>query len=105
MKVISDMLIKLGIPKNDLDYHCIRASVVIIYLCYGCQKWFEYDSQALVSYVSHEPLICGRTPFSVCAAQAIFCELLNGYSVFCCLLGFGTKNWVSLARSVRFFRL
>jgi uncharacterized membrane protein YkgB len=50
-------LIKLGILKNDLDYHVLRASMVIIFLFFGYQKWFDYEAQALLPYIGHGPLI------------------------------------------------
>src|ERR1700747_2300340 len=57
MKFITNLLIKLGILKEDLDYHLIRASMVIIYLFFGYQKWFQYEADALIPYISHGPLI------------------------------------------------
>jgi uncharacterized membrane protein YkgB len=39
---------KLGLLKEDLDYHFIRASMVIIFLFFGYQKWFNYEAQALI---------------------------------------------------------
>ena len=50
MNHVIDVLIKLGILKDDLDYHLIRASMVIIFLFFGYQKWFEYEAQVLVPY-------------------------------------------------------
>ena len=50
-------LAKLNFMKGDLDYHFIRASMVVIFLFFGYQKWFEYEAQALVPYISHGPLI------------------------------------------------
>jgi uncharacterized membrane protein YkgB len=50
-------LISLGILKNDLDYRLLRAAMVIIFLFFGYQKWFEYEAQALLPYISHGPLI------------------------------------------------
>jgi len=50
-------LIGLGILKKDLDYHLLRASMVIIFLFFGYQKWFEYEAQALLPYIGHGPLI------------------------------------------------
>jgi uncharacterized membrane protein YkgB len=50
-------LITLGIRKTDLDYHLLRASMVIIFFFFGYQKWFEYEAQALLPYISHGPLI------------------------------------------------
>ena len=50
-------LIKLGILKDDFDYHLIRASMVIIFLFFGYQKWFQYEAQVLIPYISNGPLI------------------------------------------------
>jgi uncharacterized membrane protein YkgB len=57
MKPVIDLLIKLGILKEDLDYYLIRASMVIIFLFFGYQKWFEYEAQVLSPYISNGPLI------------------------------------------------
>ena len=57
MNFIVRTLIKLGILRNDLEYHLLRASMVIIFLFFGYQKWFEYEAQALLPYISHGPLI------------------------------------------------
>ena len=35
--------------REDLDYHLVRASMVIIFLFFGYQKWFEYEAQVLIS--------------------------------------------------------
>ena len=50
-------LTKIGLLKNDLDYHFLRASMVIIFLFFGYQKWFDYEAQALLPYIGHGPLI------------------------------------------------
>ena len=57
MSPLIDLLMKLGILKADLDYHLIRAAMVIIFLFFGYQKWFEYEAQALIPYISNGPLI------------------------------------------------
>jgi uncharacterized membrane protein YkgB len=55
-------LTKSSLLKNDLDYHLIRASMVIIFLLFGYQKWFEYESQVLIPYISNGPLISWMYP-------------------------------------------
>src|SRR5262247_4244423 len=55
-------LLNLRILKQDFDYHLIRASMVIIFLFFGYQKWFDYEAQALVPYISHGPLIFWMYP-------------------------------------------
>lgn len=62
MKFITNLLIRLGILKDDLDYHFIRASMVVIFLFFGYQKWFQYEAQALIPYISHGPLIFWMYP-------------------------------------------
>jgi uncharacterized membrane protein YkgB len=57
MNFIIRSLIKLGILKKDLDYHFLRALLVVICLFFGYQKWFDYEAQALIPYISHGPLI------------------------------------------------
>lgn len=62
MKFLIRMLIKLGIRTQDLDYHLIRASMVVIFLFFGYQKWFQYEAQALIPYIGHGPLISWMYP-------------------------------------------
>jgi uncharacterized membrane protein YkgB len=62
MNFIIRGLIKLGILNDDFDYHFIRASMVIIFLFFGYQKWFNYEAQALIPYISHGPLIFWMYP-------------------------------------------
>jgi uncharacterized membrane protein YkgB len=62
MNFIIKILTKLGVRKHDLDYHFIRASMVIIFLFFGYQKWFDYEAQALIPYISHGPLIFWMYP-------------------------------------------
>jgi len=57
MDSLARVLIRLGILKEDLDYHLIRASMVIIFLFFGYQKWFQYEAQVLIPYISNGPLI------------------------------------------------
>jgi uncharacterized membrane protein YkgB len=57
MNLLINILIKLGILRKDLDYHFARAVMVIIYFFFGYQKWFPYEAQGLIPYISHGPLI------------------------------------------------
>jgi uncharacterized membrane protein YkgB len=47
---------------SDLDYHLVRASMVIIYLLFGYQKWWEYEAQNLIPFISNGPLISWMYP-------------------------------------------
>jgi uncharacterized membrane protein YkgB len=57
MDWLARVLVRLGILTEDLDYHLIRASMVIIFLFFGYQKWFQYEADVLVPYISNGPLI------------------------------------------------
>src|SRR6266699_3882571 len=42
--------------KGNLDLHLVRGSMVLIFLLFGYQKWFEYEAQTLVPFISNGPL-------------------------------------------------
>src|SRR5258708_23647056 len=42
--------------KGDLDLHLVRGSMVLIFLLFGYQKWFEYEAQTLIPFISNGPL-------------------------------------------------
>ena len=48
--------------KSDFDYHLVRASMVFIFLIFGYQKWFQYEADTLVPYISNGPLIFWMYP-------------------------------------------
>jgi uncharacterized membrane protein YkgB len=52
----------MGLLKDDLDYHFIRASMVIIYFFFGYQKWFDYEAKGLIPFFTHGPLIFWMYP-------------------------------------------
>lgn len=62
MNWLANILSKLGLLKKDLDYHLIRASMVLIFLLFGYQKWFNYEAQNLIPFISHGPLIFWMYP-------------------------------------------
>jgi uncharacterized membrane protein YkgB len=57
MDRLAGVLIRLGILTEDLDYHLIRASMVIIFFFFGYQKWWAYEADRLIPYISNGPLI------------------------------------------------
>ncbi len=62
MNSLIHLLTKSGLLTEDLDYHVVRASLVILFLFFGYQKWFEYEAQALIPYISNGPLISWMYP-------------------------------------------
>ena len=62
MNSLKHTLIRLGILKKDLDYHLVRASMIIIFFLFGYQKWFDYEAQTLIPFISNGPLISWMYP-------------------------------------------
>ena len=62
MNALIHVLAKSGLLTKDLDYHLIRASMVLIFLAFGYQKWFAYEAQILIPYISNGPLIFWMYP-------------------------------------------
>jgi AraC-like DNA-binding protein len=46
-----------GLLAEDLDYHIVRASMVIMFFFFGYQKWWAYEAERLVPFISNGPLI------------------------------------------------
>src|SRR6266436_2147939 len=92
MNLLIKILTKLGILKNDLDYHVMRASMVMIMLLFGYQKWFAYEAQGLIPFISNGPLISWMYPvFGIQGASWFLgvSEWLFGALLF---LGFWNKK-------------
>jgi uncharacterized membrane protein YkgB len=92
MNSLVNILTKFGLLKDDLDYHLVRASMVIIFLFFGYQKWFEYEAQTLIPYISNGPLIFWMYPvFGIRGASWFLgvSEWLFGALLF---LGFWNKK-------------
>ncbi|QOZ22707.1 YkgB family protein [Bradyrhizobium sp. CCBAU 51753] len=54
---IVGILRRSGLLANDLDYHIVRASMVIMFFFFGYQKWWAYEADRLVPFISNGPLI------------------------------------------------
>jgi len=62
MNWLVNVLRKSGLLTEDLDYHLVRASMVIMFLFFGYQKWFAYEADVLIPYISNCPLISWMYP-------------------------------------------
>src|SRR5215469_4430001 len=56
MNALIKVLARSPLLKGDLDLHLVRGSMVLIFLLFGYQKWFEYEAQALVPFIENGPL-------------------------------------------------
>jgi len=92
MNVLIKNLSKLGITKEDVDYHFARASMVIIFLFFGYQKWFEYEAQALIPYISHGPLISWMYPVFGVRGACLFLGVAEWAFGLFLFLGFWNKR-------------
>jgi uncharacterized membrane protein YkgB len=91
MNLLVKILVRLGLLKRNLDYHLVRASMVIIYFFFGYQKWFPYEAHALIPFISNGPLISWMYPVFGLQGASWFLgvsEWLFGALIF---LGFWSK--------------
>src|SRR5262245_3258098 len=56
MNSLIKKLAKSRLLKGDLDLHLVRGSMVLVFLLFGYQKWFEYEAQTLIPFISNGPL-------------------------------------------------
>jgi uncharacterized membrane protein YkgB len=92
MDILTHTLGRSGLLKQDLDYHIVRASMVLIFAFFGYQKWFEYEAQVLIPYISHGPLIFWLYPLFGIRGASWFLgvsEWLFGTLIF---IGFWNKR-------------
>lgn len=56
MTALIRALARSGLLRDGLDSHLVRASLVLIFLLFGYQKWFEYEAQGLIPFIRNGPL-------------------------------------------------
>jgi uncharacterized membrane protein YkgB len=92
MNFAVDRLANSWLTRKDLDYHMLRTSMVVVFLFFGYQKWFEYEAKVLIPYISNGPLIFWLYPvFGIRGASWFLgvSEWLFGALLF---LGFWNKK-------------
>jgi uncharacterized membrane protein YkgB len=62
MNTLLQAVSRNAIFKSDAEAHLLRASMVIIFAFFGYQKWFDYEAQILIPYISNGPLISWMYP-------------------------------------------
>ena len=92
MNLLIKLLTKLGLLTRDLDYHVVRASMVIIYFFFGYQKWFPYEAQGLIPFISNGPLISWMYPVFGIQGASWFLGLSEWLFGALLLLGFWNKK-------------
>jgi len=92
MNNVIGFLNRTGILQNDIDYHLIRASMVLIFLLFGYQKWFEYEAKVLIPYISNGPLIFWLYPVFGIRGASWFLGVSEWLIGALLLLGFWDKR-------------
>src|SRR5437879_9713428 len=92
MNSLIKILTKSGLLAEDLDYHLVRISMVIIFLFLGYQKWFEYEAQVLIPYISNGPLIFWLYPVFGIQGASWFLGVSEWLFGALLLLGFWNKK-------------
>ena len=62
MNYLIKVLARSRLLQGDLDLHLVRGSMVLIFLLFGYQKWFEYEAQTLIPFIQNGPLIFWMYP-------------------------------------------
>src|SRR5260370_19401978 len=62
MNSLIETLAKSRLFKGDLDYHLVRASMVLIFVLFGYQKLVTYEADKLIPFISNGPLIFWMYP-------------------------------------------
>src|SRR5262249_41885031 len=62
MNALVKILARSRLLRGDLDLHLVRGSMVLIFLLFGYQKWFDYEAQTLIPFISNGPLTSWMYP-------------------------------------------
>jgi uncharacterized membrane protein YkgB len=92
MNSLIKILAKSGLLKKDLDYHLVRASMVLIFLLFGYQKWFEYEAQTLIPFISNGPLTWWMYPVFGVRGASWFLGVSEWLITALLFLGFWNKK-------------
>jgi uncharacterized membrane protein YkgB len=92
LDLLVNLLNKIGILREDLDYHLVRAAMVVIFFFFGYQKWFAYEIDRLIPYISNGPLIFWLYPALGTRGATLFLGLSEWTFGTLLFLGFWNKK-------------
>src|SRR5579863_6161056 len=92
MNALVKLLAKSPLVRPDLDYNLIRISMIIVFALFGYQKWFDYEAQVLIPYISHGPLIFWLYPLFGVRGGSIFLGVMEWLICSLLLAGFWNKS-------------
>ena len=92
MNLIIDRLATSGLLKKDLDYHIVRASMVVMFFFFAYQKWFEYEAEVLIPFISNGPLISWMYPLFGTRGASTFLGVVESTTFVLLLAGFWNRK-------------
>ena len=92
MNALIKRLTRMSLLKDDLDYHFIRGSMVIIFFFFGYQKWFAYEAKNLIPFFTHGPLIFWMYPVFGMKGATYFLGVSEWLFAALLLAGFWNKK-------------
>ena len=90
--LLADILTRLGLLREDAEYHVLRASMVIIFFFFGYQKWFAYEVDRLIPFISNGPLIFWLYPLLGMRGATLFLGVSEWTFGTLLFLGFWNKR-------------
>lgn len=92
MKALAHLLGRSGLLRRGLDYHLLRAAMVIIFAWFGYDKWFPSEITALAPLITHGPFIFWTIPTMGIQGTAVFLGTAEWTFGALLLLGFWNKK-------------
>ena len=90
--VLANVLTRLGLLRDDAEYHLLRAAMVIIFFFFGYQKWFAYEVERLIPFISNGPLIFWLYPALGMRGATLFLGISEWTFGTLLFLGFWNKT-------------
>jgi uncharacterized membrane protein YkgB len=92
MNTVIKILTKSGLLKGDLDLHLVRASMVLIFVLFGYQKWFDYEAQTLIPFIRNGPLTFWMYPVFGIHGASYFLGVSEWLTAALLIWGFWNKK-------------
>lgn len=92
MDFLTNLIARSGLLKRDLDYHLLRAAMVIIFAWFGYDKWFNVEIRDLLPLINHGPLISWTIPLLGIGGTSVFLGTTEWTFGSLLFLGFWNKK-------------
>jgi uncharacterized membrane protein YkgB len=91
-ELLAYALARLGLLRDDAEYHLLRAAMVVIFFFFGYQKWFAYEVDRLIPFISNGPLIFWLYPAFGMRGATLFLGISEWTFGTLLFLGFWNKK-------------